>query len=70
MAWWPAWLVLSSPLTWGLWLVNRLATWTSLFYFWRRFRGRRLFWVWTTLINAASLSALGLLFFLLHRHPH
>ena len=60
---WPSWLWLSSPLKFSLWLTNRLATWTGLFYFWKRFRATRHFWVWITLINALSLVGLGVVFF-------
>ena len=63
---WPAWLWIGTPLKAGLWFGNRVFTWTGLLYFWKRFRSRRLFWLWVTLINAASLGSLGLLFLWLH----
>ena len=64
---WPSWLWIGSPLKMGLWLVNRLATWTGMFYVWKRFRSTPRFWVWFALINVMSLGAMGLLFFWLHR---
>ncbi len=63
---WPAWFSFFSPLKFSLWAANRAATWTGLFYFWRKFRSQRFFWLWMTLINLASLGALALLFFWLH----
>ena len=67
----PPWLWISTPLKFSLWLGNRLSTGVGAFFFWRRFRARRLIWVWLFLINAASLSALGLVFFwLYHRSRH
>ena len=67
---WPAWLSITTPLKFSLWLLNRLATWTGVFYFWKRFRAQRGFWIWITLINVVSLSALVLLFFWLYRRSH
>lgn len=64
---WPAWVGIGTPLTFSLWLVNRLATWTGLIYLWRRVRFRRFAWVWLSLINVASLGALGLVFYWLHQ---
>ena len=63
---WPAWLWIGTPLKAGLWIGNRLFTWTGLLYFWRRFRSQRFFWLWLILINTASLGSLCLLFFWLH----
>ena len=56
---WPAWLWLGSRLKLSLWLGNRIATWTGLYYFWKRFRARRDFWVWCLVINLVSLAVLG-----------
>jgi hypothetical protein len=67
---WPAWLLLSSPLKIGLWVSNRVATGTSLYFSRRRVRGRRAFWVWCLLLNGASLVALAALFWWLHRQGH
>ena len=63
---WPSWLWFGTPLKFWLWLVNRLATWTGVFYAWRRFRTQRGFWVWATLANLISWGGLALLFFWLH----
>ena len=63
---WPAWLWIGTRLKFGLWLFNRLGTWTGSFFFWKRFRSRRRIWVWLMLINFLSLGALGLLFYWLH----
>ena len=63
---WPSWLWIGTPLKVGLWVVNRLATWTGLVYLWKRFRARRLFWVYVLLINTVSLGVLGIVFFWLH----
>lgn len=63
---WPSWLWVGSRFKLSLWLANRLATWTGLFYFWKRFRSHRLFWLWVVMINIVSVSALVLLFFWLH----
>ncbi len=59
---WPSWLWVGTSLKPCLWLVNRLATWTGVRYFWKRQRSRRSFWVWVILINVVSLAGLGLLF--------
>ena len=67
---WPSWLWIGTPLKFFLWLLNRFATWTGLFYLWKRFRSRRGFWVWFTLINLASLAGLGMLFFWLQMRSH
>ena len=64
---WPSWLWIGTPVKFSLWLLNRLATWTGLFYLWRRFRSQRLFWVWFAVINVASLSGLAILFFWLRK---
>ncbi len=64
-----SWLWISSPLKFSLWVVNRVATWTGVFYLWKRFRSTRHFWAWITLINVVSLCGLGLVFFWLHRRP-
>lgn len=63
---WPAWLSIASPLKFSAWLVNRITTWSGLFYFWKRFRAQRLFWVWLILINMFSLGILCLTLFWLH----
>ena len=63
---WPSWLWIGTPLKFWLWLVNRLTTWTGLFYLWKRFRARRDFWAWVIAINVVSIGLLGLLFFWLH----
>ena len=63
---WPAWLSLATPMKFSLWLANRIATWTGLFYFWKRFRSQRHFWVWLALINVVSLGGLCLVLFWLH----
>lgn len=62
----PPWLWIGTPLKVLLWLGNRCLTWTGLFFLWRRFRSSRGVWLWLLLVNAASLSALALLFFWLH----
>ena len=64
---WPAWLSLTSPLKFSVWLLNRLATWTGLLYLWRRWRSRRHAWVWLTLVNLVSLGGLCLALFWLYR---
>ena len=63
---WPSWLLLSSPVKLVLWIANRLATWTGVFYLWRRFRAKPHFWVWLVLLNACSFGGLCLVFFWLH----
>ena len=63
---WPSWLWLTSPFKWALWIFNRLATWTGLFFFWKRFRAQRHFWLWIIFINAVSMGVLALVFFWLH----
>ena len=63
---WPSWLWIGSRTKLSWWLANRLATWTGLFYFWKRFRSHRLFWFWTITINIVSLAALMLLFRRIH----
>lgn len=63
---WPAWLWIGTPLKFSLWLINRIATWTGVFYLWRRWRSRRHVWWWMIVVNTLSLGALGLLFFWLH----
>lgn len=64
---WPAWLLISTPVKFWLWLTNRLLTWSGLWYLWRRFRRRRRFWLWAALLNALSLGTLSLLFLWVHR---
>lgn len=65
---WPAWLWIGTPLKFSIWLVNRIATWTGLYYFWSRLRASRVFWLWLVLINVLSWGALALLFFGLQHH--
>ena len=69
---WPAWLSLTSPLKFSVWVVNRLATWTGGFFLWKRWRARRRVWVWLTLVNLVSLSGLCLVLFWLYKRaaPH
>ena len=64
---WPAWLWIGTPTKVGLWAVNRVATWTGVAYLWKRFRSRRVFWLWMVAVNLVSFGALALLFFCLHR---
>jgi hypothetical protein len=63
----PAWLWLTTPLKFGLWLANRLVTWAGLFWLWRRWRQHRSVWLRLALVNAASLGLLGGVFFWLWR---
>ena len=63
---WPAWLWVGTRLKFVLWLSNRLATWTGLFFVWRRWRSRRLIWLWLGLLNLVSLG--GLLWFFFWRY--
>ena len=63
---WPAWLWVGTRLKFVLWLSNRLATWTGLFFVWRRWRSRRLIWLWLSLLNLVSLG--GLLWFFFWRY--
>lgn len=63
---------LGSPLKVGLWIGNRLVTWTGLLYVWRRVANGpqrwRTFLVWATWINPLSLGVLaGLWYYLLAR---
>ena len=64
---WPAWLSLGTPVKVWLWLGNRFLTWTGLYLLWQRWRARRFFWVWLTLINLVSLGGLLLLCLWLRR---
>jgi len=65
--WW-AWLGGLTPMKLWLWGGNRMVTWTGLFFFWRRFRSRRLAWLWLVLLNSVSVGALVLVFvWLKHR---
>lgn len=59
---WPAWLLIGSPVKLSVWVVNRLATWTSGLYLWKRHRGRRRVWPWLILLQAASLGVLAVVF--------
>ena len=63
---WPSWLWIGTRLKFVLWLTNRLATWTGITYFWKRFRSQRFFWWWVVLMNAVSFGGLCLVFFWLH----
>ena len=63
---WPAWLWIGTRLKFSLWLTNRIATWTGIAYFWKRFRSQRFFWWWLVLMNVVSFGGLCLLFFWLH----
>ena len=67
---WPSWLWIGTPTKVTIWLTNRLATWTGVYYFWRRFRTHRYFWPLLITINLASVSALGLIFYWLHTQAH
>ncbi|PIQ83548.1 MAG: hypothetical protein COV75_06930 [Candidatus Omnitrophica bacterium CG11_big_fil_rev_8_21_14_0_20_63_9] len=60
---WLGWLWIGTPLKFSLWLANRIATWTGLFLFWKRFRSKQGIWWWIMALNTLSLGALGLLFF-------
>ena len=61
MLWHAVTFWLGSPLKAMLWLGNRLATWTGLFFLWKRFRESRFVWVWLFLINAVSIGGLVML---------
>lgn len=63
---WPSWLWIGTRLKFFLWLGNRLATWTGVFWLWKRFRSRRTMWLWVMLINVVSFGALCGVFFWLH----
>ena len=62
MAWF-SWLWIGTPFKFALWLANRVATWTGLFFLWRRWQSRRHAWLWLLLLNAVSFGALALIFF-------
>ncbi len=65
--------LINTPLKLAILVGNRLATWTGLFYLWRRVASRRThgwrtFLLWALGINLVSLSLLaGLLFWFAHR---
>lgn len=59
-------LLVGSPVRLAIWIGNRVATWTGLFFLWRRLNGSpnrwRRFLVVGSLVNLASLVAVvGLL---------
>ena len=64
---WPAWLWIGTPLKLKLWLGNRLATWTGMWYMWKRAHPGRRIWPWLLALNAVSLGVLVALFFWLHQ---
>ena len=66
---WPVWLGISSPVKLLLWVGNRLATWTGLFFLWKRWRESRFVWMWLIIVNAISFGGLCFLLFWFHvRH--
>lgn len=55
-------LLAGSPMNLALWVGNRLATWTGLFFVWKKLHGQphRVHWflLWGALVNAVSLAGL------------
>ena len=65
---WFVWVGRLTPMKFFLWLGNRVTTWLGMFHVWKRFRSRRLIWVWLLLMNAASFGVLVFVFvWLKHR---
>ena len=63
---WPAWLWITTPFKFLLYVINRVLTATGVAYNWKRLRARRYFWVWLLIINLCSFSLLAGLFYWLH----
>ena len=64
----PAWLWITSPLKFVLWLGNRIATWTGAALLWKRRQSRRRFWLSLIALNLISFGVLALVFFWLSQH--
>ena len=64
--------LVGSPLKLGVFIGNRVATWTGLLVVWQKLKGNpqrfRHFLGWLVIINAVSFSLLACVLWWLHRH--